>query len=168
MTTPIESLPPTPLVTPGDRVNSLWRALHSKPGGTWLFSRLLGRVIPYSETILPHVRELRPGYARLTMSDRRAVRNHLNSIHAIAIANLGELTSGLAMVLSLPPGTRSIVTAFSVQYLKKARGSLEAVCTCQPPATIGEATDMVVMGEIRDGARDIVARAAATWRLGPA
>jgi acyl-coenzyme A thioesterase PaaI-like protein len=94
-------------MTPSDRVSSLWHSLHTKPGGTWIFSRLLGRVIPYSETTRPHVRELRPGYARLTVRDRRGIRNHLNSIHAIAIANLGELASGLAMVLALPPGTRS-------------------------------------------------------------
>ncbi|HEV8124811.1 MAG TPA: hotdog fold domain-containing protein [Gemmatimonadales bacterium] len=155
-------------MTPSDRVSSLWRTLHDKPGGTWLFSRLLGRVIPYSSTTHPHIRELRPGYARLTMKDRRSVRNHLNSIHAIAIANLGELTSGLAMVPALPPGARGIVTAFAVEYFKKARGNLEAVCSCQPPAAIGVTTEVVVQAEIRDEAGDIVARTAATWRLGPA
>jgi len=155
-------------MTPSERVASLWRTLHSKPGGTWLFSRLLGRVIPYSSTTHPHVRELRPGYARLTMKDRRGVRNHLNSIHAIAIASLGELTSGLAMVPALPPGARGIVTAFSVEYLKKARGNLEAVCSCQPPTSIAATIDVVVEAEIRDEARDIVARTTATWRLSPA
>ena len=156
-----------PMSSPTDRVTALWRSLHTKPGGTWLFSRLLGRVIPYSETTRPHVRELRPGYARLTMRDRRAVRNHLNSVHAIAIANLGELASGLAMVPALPPGVRGIVTAFSVEYLKKARGRIEAVGSCQPPAAIVEITDVVVKAEIRDEARDIVARTSATWRLSP-
>lgn len=154
-------------MTPGERLSALWRGLHTKPGGTWLFSRLLGRVIPYSGTTHPHVRELRAGYARLTMRDRRGIRNHLNSIHAIAIANLGELTSGLAMVLALEPGTRSIVTGFTVEYFKKARGTLEAVSSCQPPTAIVETVNLVVEAEIRDGAGDLVARAAATWRLGP-
>lgn len=155
-------------MTSSERVTSLWRALHARPGGTWLFSRLLGRIIPYSSTTHPHVRELRPGFARLTMKDRRAVRNHLNSIHAIAIANLGELTSGLAMVPALPPHVRGIVTAFSVEYLKKARGSLEAVCSCRPPVVVAATTDVVVEAEIRDEAQDLVARTAATWRLSPA
>lgn len=154
--------------SPTDRVTALWRSLHTKPGGTWLFSRLLGRVIPYSETTRPHVRELRPGYARLTMRDRHAIRNHLNSIHAIAIANLGELASGLAMVLALPPGTRSIVTGFSAEYLKKARGTLEAVCTCELPATIGDNLEVVVEAEVRNESGEVVTRTRATWRLSPA
>ncbi len=168
MTTPMKSLPPTLLVTPGDRVSSLWRSLHSKPCGTWLFSRLLGRMIPYSGTTHPHVRELRSGYARLTMEDRRAVRNHLNSIHAIAIANLGELTSGLAMVLALPRGIRSIVTGFSAEYLKKARGRLEAVCVCELPAAIDETTGVEVTAEIRNEPGELVALTRTTWHLGPA
>lgn len=155
-------------MTPGDRINSLWHSLHTKPAGTWIFSRLVCRMVPYSGTVHPHVRELRPGYARLTMRDRHRVRNHLNSIHAIALANLGELASGLAMITALPPGIRSIVTGFQAEYLKKARGTLEAECSCQVPADIRETTDVVVMAQIRDPGGDLVARTQANWRLDPA
>lgn len=150
-----------------ERIQGLWSRLSPLPGGTWLFSRLLGWMVPYSGSIGPHVRELRPGYARITMRDHRGVRNHLNSIHAIALTNLGEVTSGLAMIPALPPGTRSIVTNLKMEFLKKARGPLSSVCRCEVPQHLREVTEQVVVADISDQASDIVARATVTWRLTP-
>ncbi|MEO8199394.1 MAG: hotdog fold domain-containing protein [Gemmatimonadota bacterium] len=153
--------------SPAARISRLWAQLSPLPGGTWAFSRVLGWMVPYSGSIRPHVRELRPGYARISMGDRRAVRNHLNSIHAIALVNLGEVTSGLAMITALPPEVRSIVTGLSMQFLKKARGVLVAECHCEVPGQLTEPAEQVVLAEITDQHGDVVARASVTWLLSP-
>ena len=96
---------PTP-PSPGRRLLALWRRLAPLPFGAQLFAWVFGRAVPYSGALGALVRHLEPGRVRLELRDRRAVRNHLNSVHAVALANLGEMASGLAMTTALPEGAR--------------------------------------------------------------
>ena len=67
---------------------------------------------------------LRAGYAEVVMQDKRAVRNHLDCVHAIALANLAELAGNVALAYSLPDDARFIVSGIEIEYVKKARGTI--------------------------------------------
>lgn len=143
-----------------------WYRLAGLPGGSRLFSFLLGRIARYSGSIHSHIEEIRPGYARVSMRDRRALRNHLNSIHAIALINLGEISTGLAVLSTLPENMRGIVLAIRADYLKKARGKLSASAEFQLPPEMADNTPFEVEAQLRDQSGEIVTRVTATWLLG--
>jgi acyl-coenzyme A thioesterase PaaI-like protein len=153
-------------VSPEAAIRANWERLSGKPGGKTLFSMLLGRMVPYSGSIGARVQELRPGFARVTLADRRKVRNHLRSIHAVALMNLAELSTGLALNVGMRPDARSILKGLSIEYHKKARGTLTAEASA-PLLDSNEERDIEVTTEVRDEAGDVVASASARWRVGP-
>ena len=153
---------------PGERLLQRWRQLARFPGGRWLFNRLLAWYVPYSGTIAPQILAFEPGHARIALRDRAQVRNHLNSIHAIALANLGELTSGLALLAALKPGTRGIVVQLGIEYFKKARGTLIAETHCTAPEATADDIEHLVIADIFDSTGEKVARTSVRWRIGPA
>lgn len=151
---------------PTNMIRDSWDKLCGLPGGSRVFSRLVGMMAPYTGTIDPHVVELRPGYAEVMLRDRRAVRNHLGSIHAVALANLVELTGNVALAYSLPDDGRFIVTGMTIQYTKKARGTLRGACEGPIPES-SERREYEVPVEITDESDEVVARGTLQSLVGP-
>ncbi len=144
-----------------------WRSATTWPAGRSLFNRVLGMVVPYAGTIRPEVVSIEAGRAAIELEDKRRVRNHVGSVHAAALANLGELAANLAMVSLEPEGGRSIITGMNIRYLKKARGRLTAT------AEVGEVDfsfSHEVTGHvaIRNSDGVIVCEIVPIWQVGPA
>ncbi len=149
---------------------SMWERLGGTAMGRRLFSWFVGHSARYSGSVSPRIQILERGHVEVSMRDRPAVRNHLKSVHAIALANLGEMATGLCVISSLPPEARAILKSIQLEYLKKARGTLRAVARISPPFAPGEAVtsrDIEVHGEILDAANDCVSRVTALWVVGP-
>jgi acyl-coenzyme A thioesterase PaaI-like protein len=98
------------------------------PAGKRIFSKLVCLKAPYFGTIKPRFEELRPGYCKITMKNRRAVHNHIKSVHAIAMCNMSELAAGTMLEATLPSSMRWIPKGMTVEYLNIARTDLKAVC----------------------------------------
>src|SRR5688500_8199388 len=104
-----------------------YRKVTGWPCGHWLFSRAVCFKAPYFGSIRPTIRMLEPGRCEATIPHRRAVTNHLGTVHAIALCNLAELCAGVMTDASLPAGMRWIPKGMTVQYLKKAVGTMRGV-----------------------------------------
>ena len=143
-----------------------WDLLSVMPGGKVVFSRLLGSMAPYTGTIHAQVTVLRNGYAEVQMTDRRAVRNHLDSIHAVALVNLAEVAGNVALAYSLPDDGRFIVSGLEIEYVKKARGTITAIGEPPVPKTsVRAAFDVPVT--LRDASGEVVAKAILHSLVGP-
>lgn len=151
--------------TAGQQLYRLWLKLSKYPLGKWIFSRLIGWKIPYTGSIKADVMELSPGIAQVRLKPRRGNYNHLNSIHAIALSNLGELASGLAVLVGLPKTVRGIVTRIETKYLKKARGVLMAHANLDLPVISSSSVEHEVEARIIDADGDVVAVIRANWLL---
>jgi len=138
------------------------------PGGAWLFGVLVCRKAPYFASIAPRITVLRVGHGEATMRHRRAVTNHIGTVHAIALCNLAELIGGLTTDVSIPTSMRWIPKGMSVEYLKKATGTMHATATpafAPRIADVGYALPMQVV--IRDDAGDAVFRAEIAMWVSP-
>ncbi|WP_395377703.1 DUF4442 domain-containing protein [Marinicella sp. W31] len=151
----------------GQKIYALWNKLESKPLGKWLFNRIIAWNIPYTGTIKAEVKQLKPGICEVVMRPRKKNTNHLRSIHAIALSNLGELASGLAMSVGLPSSVRGIVTRIDTEYLKKARGRLLARADIEIPEVGDAAVHHTIQAKIEDEQGDQVALVSVTWLLSP-
>lgn len=140
-----------------------WNKVARLPAGKMIFSLLAGVQVPYTGSVGARVEELRPGYARVSMRDRRKVRNHLKSIHAVALTNLAEMTGNLALMTAQGPGARWIIASFETKFIKKARGRITAECTIGfDPNVAGDYEGRVVL---RDAANEVVAEATPRWKV---
>lgn len=145
---------------------STWNKLSGSAFGRWLFSRIVCFRAPYFATIRPVFDVLEPGRAVARMRKRRAVTNHIGTVHAIAMANLCEIVAGTMTEASVPASMRWIPRGMQIHYLGKAETDLVATGTL-PEIKEGEAQDIVVPVAVTDDRDNVVVRADITMYVSP-
>ena len=142
-----------------NQVLQLWGRLQGWPGGRWLFTRLMCLKAPYFSSIRPAFIALRPGYCEVALRKRRAVQNHIGTVHAIAMCNMAELAAGIMTEATVPATHRWIPKGMTVEYLKKAGTDLRAVAALDPLPVFGPAAEVPVPVVVTDRAGVAVFRA---------
>lgn len=150
-----------------NRVLKLWHTMASKPGGQWLFTRMICLRAPYFASIRPCFTALEPGHAKVRMAKRRAVQNHIGTVHAIAMCNMAELAGGTAAEVTVPASHRWIPKGMTVEYLAKAETDLVATATANGPIDNEAGTDYPVQVEVTDDTGQIVFRAMINMWVSP-
>lgn len=145
----------------------LFQTFSRYPLGKALFSRALCAKAPYFRSISPLVTELRPGHCEVRMRKRRAVTNHIGTVHAIAMCNMAELSGGLVTEVTVPATHRWIPKGMTVEYLKKAETDLVATARPLASAAPAGAGEYPVQVDVTDTAGTPVFRAVITMWVSP-
>lgn len=142
-------MPGSPLITMYDRLAPL-------PLGKRMFSLAYQAAAPYFLTIPAHVEGVQSGRASATMAQTPWVRNHLGTVHAIALCNLAEYAMGAVTEATVPSSHRWVPKGMSVEYLAPARGRMHADATLVLPEPLADAQEVPVAVAVRDPAGETV------------
>ncbi|PXY26665.1 thioesterase [Prauserella coralliicola] len=126
-------------MTTSNSTYAAWRKLSGTTAGRALFSAAVCLRAPYFRTVLPYVRDLRPGRAEVSAPKWWGVHNHIGTFHAIAACNLAEAALGMLAEATVPSTHRWIPKGMTVSYLAKAETSLVAVAELAEPLDVGGA-----------------------------
>ena len=129
---------------------SMYGTLERLPLGRQLFSRVYQAAAPYFLTIPASINSVEPGVATASMLHAPWVRNHLGTVHAIALCNLAEFTMGAVAEATIPSTHRWVPKGMTVEYLAKARGKMHAEATLVLPAPLGDRVELPVEISVRD------------------
>ena len=134
-------------------VLELYRTMSKLPQGERLFSVAFARKAPYFATIKPRFLDLRPNYAELVVPKRRAVHNHIGTLHAIALCNGLEAAMGALAEATVPPDKRWIPKGMEVSYTAKADSDVRCIAETDPEQWEGADGDLPVRvkGVRKDG-----------------
>lgn len=119
---------PSKTKKPVNSILKLYNNATKLPMGKQIFSKALCLKAPYFSSINPLFVDLKAGYCEASMKKRRAITNHLGTVHAIAMCNLCELVGGTAIEASIDSNMRWIPKGMTVEYLDKATTDLVAKC----------------------------------------
>ena len=105
---------------------ALQAKLNRFPFGQTLFSKLFAAKAPYFKTIKPYIETLEPNLCRVRLPKRKAVYNHIGTVHAIAVCNALEMAMGAMAEASIPKHLRWLPKGLNVNYVAKSTTDLIA------------------------------------------
>ncbi len=147
-------------------VLKLWKIFGGSSFGRWLVSKIVCFKAPYFSSIKPRFEQIKPGTVEVFLPRRRAVQNHINTVHAIAMCNAAELAGGTCLDVSLSSDFRWIPVEMHVKYLKMAKTDLKAICHIEDFAWT-EAQDVIMPVGVFDKNGVEVFHADITMRISP-
>lgn len=112
------------------------------PFGQWFFTRYIASRAPYFKSIRPKIMNLKAGYCSVKIPKRKAVQNHIGTVHVIAACNGLEMAMGVMAEASIPKHLRWIPKGMEVNYVSK--GTTDLICVAQLDESAWQVGDVII------------------------
>ncbi len=112
--------------------------------GTRVFDWGFSRKAPYFGSISPRFTVVEANHAELVIKNRRAVHNHIGTVHAIALCNGLEAAMGALAEASIPRTKRWIPKGMTVHYTAKADSDITCIAETNPEQWTSDDPDLPV------------------------
>ncbi len=112
--------------------------------GDRLFSMAFAFKAPYFGSIKPRFTVIEPNHAEVVIPNRRAVHNHIGTVHAIALCNGLEAAMGALAEATIPKNKRWIPKGMDIRYTAKATSDITCIAETDPEQWTGDDPDLPV------------------------
>lgn len=111
-----------------NRLSKIVGALSKLPGPVRkrALSGVMGTAVPFVGTAGIVIERLDASVCELHVPNRRRVQNHIGGVHAAAMTLLAETATGFVVALNVPDDRVPVVKSLSLEFKKRAKGSLRA------------------------------------------
>lgn len=94
-----------------------------------LVTKAVGEVIPFVDAAGCFIDAYTPRRVAVRLDNEPRLRNHLDGLHAAALALLAETATGLVVALNVPDGSSPLLRTMNVSFEEFARDAVQAEAT---------------------------------------
>lgn len=108
------------------------KAVHVLPESaqSFVLTKAFSRIVPYVGTTGIVYEEVTPNKLVVSLDNKKAVQNHIGSVHAVAVTLLAETATGFILGINLPSDRVLLVKSYEVNFYRPLqKGQVAAVAT---------------------------------------
>ena len=95
----------------------------------WARNQVMGRAVPFTGTAGLDFAHMAPERVEIAVANARRVQNHIQGVHAAAMALLAETATGMVVGMNVRDDCLPLAKELRVAFKRRAQGALRAVAT---------------------------------------
>lgn len=97
---------------------------------SFVLTKTFSKIVPYVGTTGIVYEEVTPNKLVVSLENKKAVQNHIGSVHAVAVTLLAETATGFILGINLPSDRILLVKSYEVNFYRPIKkGQMAAIAT---------------------------------------